>query len=88
MKVKMVLGAIFSVALAGVLSLSTTACGKKDDISSDPKVLNVALLGACAESGAMGLDQKDILSALSMRLKPSLLPMNEKALRLGAEGVK
>lgn len=53
-----------------------------------PKVLNVALLGACAESGAMGLDQQDILSALSMRLKPSLLPMNEKALRLGAEGVK
>ena len=44
MKVKKVLGAIFSVALAGVLSLSTTACGKKDDISSDPKVVNVAVV--------------------------------------------
>ncbi|MBO6263637.1 MAG: hypothetical protein J6N93_05150, partial [Clostridia bacterium] len=44
MKVKKVLGAIFSVALAGILSLSTTACGKKDDVSSDPKVLNVAVV--------------------------------------------
>ena len=53
-----------------------------------PKVLNVALMGALAESGAMGLFEEDILEALSMRLKPKLLPMNEKALRLGAEAAR
>ena len=58
-----------------------SACGS-------PKVLNVALLGALAESGAMGLNRDDILGALAIKLKPKLLPMNEKALDLGAEGVK
>lgn len=57
------------------------ACGS-------PKVLNVALLGALADSCAMGLNREDILAALAMRLKPSLLSMNEKALDLGAKGVR
>lgn len=56
------------------------ACGS-------PKVLNVALIGALADSGAMGLTKEDILAALAMRLKPKLLAMNEKALDLGAKGV-
>ena len=50
-----------------------------------PKVLNVALVGALAETGAMGLTQDDISEALAMRLKPQLVEMNRKALRLGAE---
>ena len=57
------------------------ACGS-------PKVLNVALLGALADRGAMGLTKEDILAALALRLKPKLLAMNEKALDLGARGVR
>ena len=50
-----------------------------------PKVLNVALVGAMAETGAMGLSLSDMEAALSMRLKPQLVDMNVKALSLGAE---
>ena len=54
------------------------ACGS-------PKVLNVAMTGALAASGALGLDMKDMEEALRIKMKPKLLEMNLKALRMGAE---
>ena len=56
------------------------ACGS-------PKVLNVAMTGALAASGAMGLTIEDIEQALRLRMKPALLEMNRKALHMGAECV-
>ena len=54
------------------------ACGS-------PKVLNVAVTGALAASGAMDLTVEDMETALQMRLKPALLEMNRKALHMGAQ---
>ncbi|MGX8774117.1 MAG: indolepyruvate oxidoreductase subunit beta [Bacillota bacterium] len=56
------------------------ACGS-------PKVLNVAMAGALAATGAMGLGVEDMEEALRIRMKPKLLDMNMKALHMGAEYV-
>ena len=54
------------------------ACGS-------PKVLNVAMTGALAETGAMGLRIEDMEEALKRRMKPKLIEMNSKALHMGAQ---
>ena len=56
------------------------ACGS-------PKVLNVAMAGALAASGAMDLTIGDMEEALRIRMKPKLLEMNMKALHMGADYV-
>ena len=50
-----------------------------------PKVLNVAMAGALAASGAMDLSVGDMEEALKIRMKPALLEMNRKALHMGAD---
>ena len=55
------------------------------DACGSPKVLNVAMAGALAASGAMGLGIEDMEKALQIRLKPKLLEMNRKALQMGAQ---
>ncbi len=52
------------------------------------KVMNVALLGAMAKTGVMGLSAEDIENVLFKRIKPQFVEMNKKALSLGAENVK
>ena len=54
------------------------ACGS-------PKVLNVAMAGALAQAGDMGLSVEDMEEALKIRMKPALLEMNKKALHMGAQ---
>lgn len=49
-----------------------------------PKVLNVAVVGALCASNEMGITLEDAENALSMKLKPSLIEMNLKALHMGA----
>lgn len=56
------------------------ACGS-------PKVLNVAMAGALAASGAMDLSVEEVEEALRIKMKPKLLEMNMKALHMGAECV-
>ena len=56
------------------------ACGS-------PKVLNVAMAGALAASGAMNLTIGDMEEALRIRMKPKLQEMNMKALHMGADCV-
>lgn len=52
-----------------------------------PKVLNVALVGAlCAADESLTLEEVE--AALALRLKPQLLEMNKKALRMGAAAVQ
>lgn len=53
-----------------------------------PKVLNVVLTGALAASGAMDLTVEDMEKALAARMKPQLIEMNRKALKLGAECIQ
>ena len=53
--------------------------------AGSPKVLNVALLGAAAASGAPGITPKEMETQIRRRVKPSYVEMNLKALALGAE---
>lgn len=57
-----------------------TECGS-------PRVLNVALMGAMAATGVMGITQEEIAAALKKKIKPQFFAMNEKALQLGAEAI-
>ena len=56
------------------------ACGSS-------RVVNVALLGAMAQSGVMGIDPAEMRDALKKKIKPAFLAVNEKALSLGAETI-
>ncbi len=50
-----------------------------------PKVLNVALLGAAAATGKLGIKTHEIKGALMSRLPEKLHALNEKALELGGK---
>ncbi len=47
------------------------------------KVLNVALLGAAAQSGALGITPEEMLDAVRKNVKEKYIALNEKALMLG-----
>ena len=47
--------------------------------------MNIALVGAVAKCGVLGITMEEIESILSDRLKPQFLEVNKKALHLGAE---
>lgn len=49
-----------------------------------PKVLNVALIGAAAAVGALGLSLEQVEGALRKSLRPKLVDMNVRALHAGA----
>ncbi len=49
-----------------------------------PKVLNVALIGAAAATGALGVSLAQIEDTLRKALRPKLVDMNVKALHAGA----
>lgn len=51
------------------------------------KVLNVALLGAAARSGALGISMDEMLEAVRKNVKEKYIALNEKALKLGGEQV-
>ena len=51
------------------------------------KVLNVALLGAAAKSGALGISMDEMLEAVRKNVKEKYIALSEKALKLGGEQV-
>lgn len=55
--------------------------------AGSPKVLNVALLGAAAKSGALGISMEEMLEAVRKNVKEKYIALNEKALELGGEQV-
>ena len=58
------------------------------EMCCSPKVLNTALLGAAAASGATGMTLDELRKVLLNRLPEKLHDMNTEALRLGAEYAK
>lgn len=58
-----------------------TECGSQ-------KVANVALLGAAAASGALGLTPEELESAVTRRLPTKFLEMNRRALYAGAKAAE
>lgn len=59
-----------------------------EDICGSEKAMNVALAGALAESGIMGLSMDDVEKAVQQKVKPQFVEMNLKALAYGAEMMK
>ncbi len=55
----------------------------------NPKTLNVIMLGAALESGALDfLTEADVLQAIRQKVKPAYVKLNEKALRYAFELAK
>ena len=52
------------------------------------KVLNVALLGAAAASGALGVTQEELKAAVLDTVPEKFAQMNIQALELGARAAK
>lgn len=52
------------------------------------KALNVALLGAAVQSGALGFSLEDVERALPQRMPQKFIPMNQKALQIGAQAAR
>ncbi|WP_295716205.1 indolepyruvate oxidoreductase subunit beta [uncultured Mitsuokella sp.] len=51
-------------------------------VIGNPKTLNVIMLGAALESGALDfLTEEDVLQAIRQKVKPAYVALNEKALR-------
>lgn len=50
-----------------------------------PKVLNVALLGAAAKSGTLGISLEEMAEAVRKNVKERFVELNEKALMLGSQ---
>lgn len=55
--------------------------------AGSPKVLNTALLGAAAKSGALGISMDEMLEAVRKNVKEKYIALNEKAMKLGGEQV-
>ena len=55
--------------------------------AGSPKVLNVALLGAAAKSGALGITVEEMLNAVRKNVKDKYIALNETALELGGEQI-
>ena len=53
--------------------------------AGSPKVLNVALLGAAAKSGALGISLEEMAEAVRKNVKERFVELNEKALMLGSQ---
>ena len=52
----------------------------------NPKTLNVIMLGAALESGALDfLTEEDVLEAIREKVKPKFVALNERALRYAFE---
>ena len=51
--------------------------------AGSPKVLNVALLGTAAASGALGITPEEMEREIRRKVKPAYVEMNVKALALG-----
>lgn len=62
--------------------------GRIIEACGNPKVLNVAVVGALCASGEMDLSIEDVDRALEIKLKPKVLDVNKQALRMGAACIK
>ncbi len=54
----------------------------------DPRVLNVAILGAAAETGVLGVDVDEVECAVRQGVRPRFVEVNLQALRLGAKAAR
>lgn len=70
---------------AGVVSLDAMALARE---AGTPMSVNIVLLGALIQTGALGFTTENVIEAIRRRTKPAFLEKNLKAFELGMEAAK
>lgn len=65
---------------AGLVALDAMALAKE---AGSPMSVNIVLLGALIQTGALGFSKENVIEAIKRRTKPSFLDKNLKAFELG-----
>ncbi len=80
-EIKRLLGA----KTAGLVSLDAMTLARE---AGSPMSVNIVLLGALIQTGALGFTKENVIEAIRRRTKPAFLEKNLKAFELGMEAAK
>ena len=67
---------------AGLVAIDAMALARK---AGSPMSVNIVLLGALIQTGALGFSKENVKEAIKRRIKPALVEMNLNAFDLGFE---
>jgi indolepyruvate ferredoxin oxidoreductase beta subunit len=73
---------VFKEKTAGLVAINAMALARK---AGSPMSVNIVLLGALIQTGALGFSKENVKEAIKRRIKPALVEMNLKAFDLGFE---
>ena len=76
---------LLAAKTAGLVSLDAMALAKE---AGSPMSVNIVLLGALIQTGALGFSKENVIEAIRRRTKPAFLEKNLKAFELGIEAAK
>ncbi len=76
---------LLAAKTAGLVSLDAMALARK---AGSPMSVNIVLLGALIQTGALGFTKENVIEAIRRRTKPAFLEKNLKAFDLGMEAAK
>lgn len=76
---------LLAAKTAGLVSLDAMALARE---AGSPMSVNIVLLGALIQTGALGFTKDAVIEAIRRRTKPSFLEKNLKAFELGMEAAK
>ena len=67
---------------AGLVAIDAMALARE---AGSPMSVNIVLLGALIQTGALGFSRESVVEAIKRRVKPAFLDLNLKAFELGYE---
>ncbi len=73
---------VFTEKTAGLVAIDAMALARK---AGSPMSVNIVLLGALIQTGALGFSKENVKEAIRRRIKPALVEMNLNAFDLGFE---
>ena len=76
---------LLAAKTAGLVSLDAMTLARE---AGSPMSVNIVLLGALIQTGALGFTKENVIEAIRRRTKPSFLEKNLKAFELGMEAAK
>lgn len=76
---------LLAAKTAGLVALDAMALARE---AGSPMSVNIVLLGALIQTGALGFTKENVIEAIRRRTKPAFLEKNLKAFDLGMEAAK
>lgn len=76
---------LLTAKTAGLVALDAMALARE---AGSPMSVNIVLLGALIQAGALGFTKENVIEAIRRRTKPAFLEKNLKAFELGMEAAK